>query len=209
MNWIDIVIIVLLLTSIIIGAKKGMVREISALLIFLAAGITSIATIDRFAAWLSTQMGMSSLISTFFSFMLLLAISYAAFKLAGILFYKIASLKSMGKQDQMGGALVGFVRGWVAVGFLVMLTFLLPMPEKFYTAFEKSFIGPLAAKTVPMIYESTSLIHPKSPSFIDKMQTTILASQGPLDNGKQDAYRVLYQMERFFTLSGDKTTTKT
>lgn len=209
MNWIDIVIIALLLASIIIGAKKGMVREISALLIFLAAGITSIATIDRFAAWLTEQMGMSSLISTFFSFMLLLAISYAAFKLAGLLFYKIASLKSMGKQDQMGGALVGFVRGWVAVGFLVMLTFLLPMPEKFYASFEKSFIGPLAAKTVPLIYESTSLIHPKSPSFIDKMQTTILASQGPLDSGKQDAYRVLYQMERFFTLGGDKTTTKT
>ena len=111
MNWIDFVLIALLLTGLVIGAKKGLVRELSAFVIFFAAMIMTLTYIDWFAIWVYSKLGGSPMVSAFVSFMFLLAISYGIFKLAGYIFYKVASVKSQGKPDQVGGAIVGLVRG--------------------------------------------------------------------------------------------------
>ncbi|MDZ4722703.1 MAG: CvpA family protein [candidate division Zixibacteria bacterium] len=205
MNVVDGVLIALLITAVVIGAKKGLVRELSALILFLAAGISAIAYIDKFAVWVYDKVGGSPLISAFIAFILLLAICYTIFKLLGMLFYKVASLKNQGKPDQIGGALVGFLRGWLAVGFLVFFVFLLPMPERFYAEFEKSYIGPVIAKTVPLVFEGTSIVHPSSPSFMDKIESMLLAepsanSSGTreMDEDRAEVYRVMYQLDKFF-----------
>ena len=169
MNWIDGILIVVLLASVIVGSKKGLIRELMAFIIFFTAIIVSVTYIDTFAVWVFSKLGGSPLISAFLSFLLLLAGSYAIFKILGLIFYRIANIKQVGKRDQMGGALIGFFRGWVAIGFLTFLAFLLPMPDAFYTSFEASFFGPAVAKTVPLMYEGTAKMHPKSPDFMAKI----------------------------------------
>jgi uncharacterized membrane protein required for colicin V production len=204
MNWIDGILIALLLTSVIVGSKKGLVRELSAFVVFFASLLTSITYIDKFAIWMYEHIGGSPLISAFVSFFVLLAASYAVFKLLGLLFYKVANLKNQGKPDQVGGALVGFLRGWVAIGFLTFLVFLLPMPDKFYNYFGASFFGPVVAKTVPFMYESTSMVHPQNPSFMKKIESTLLItptgkdSKGAVNEDRAEVYRVIYQLDRFF-----------
>jgi hypothetical protein len=105
----------------------------------------------------------------------------------------------------MGRALIGFLRGWVAIGFLTFLAFLLPLPESFYTAFEASFFGPAVAKTVPLIYEGTAKMHPENPNFMEKIENTLLLEQyegnpgsGGVTPEKAQVYKALYQIERFF-----------
>ena len=205
MNWVDGVLIVLLLVSVIIGSKKGLIRELMAFVVFFTAIIVAVNYIDSFAVWVYDKLGGSPLISAFLSFVILLAISYAAFKILGLLFYRIANVKQIGRKDQMGGALIGFLRGWVAIGFLTFLTFLLPMPDAFYTSFESSFFGPAVAKTVPLMYEGTARVHPNNPDFMQKIERTLLlepydGSSGSsiLKDDKVDVYRALYQIERFF-----------
>ncbi len=206
MNWIDAVLLVLLLVSVIIGSKKGLIRELMAFVVFFVAIIFSIAYIDNFAVWVHNQLGGSPLVSAFISFIALLAISYAAFKLIGLLFYKIADLKRSGRRDQMGGALVGFLRGWVAIGFLTFLVFLLPLPSQFYSAYESSFFGPAVAKTIPLMFEGTAAVHPESPDFMAKIERALLVAQsrgkskgGTMDEDRVEVYLVLQQMRRFFT----------
>lgn len=203
MNWVDGVLLILLLASVIVGSKKGLIRELSAFLVFFAALIISINYIDQFAVWVYDKIGGSVLVSAFLSFVALLALSYAAFKLLGILFYKVANIKQIGKKDQMGGALIGFIRGWVAVGFLTLLTFLLPMPDGFYTAFENSFFGPSIAKTIPLLYDSTAKIHPKNPEFIAQIEKSLMldnaSSGGEVDEDRREVHKVMFQMEKFFT----------
>ncbi len=208
MNWIDGVLLVLLLASVIVGSKKGLIRELMAFVVFFAAIIVSVNYIDSFAVWVYGQVGGSPLISAFLSFALLLAGSYAAFKLLGILFYKVANLKQSGTKDQMGGALVGFLRGWVAIGFLTFLVFLLPMPDAFYTSFEASFFGPVVAKTVPLMYNGTATLHPSKPTFLGQMEKTLLVAPTKsgsggkvLDEHRQQVHQVLYQMEKFFDIA--------
>ena len=204
MNWVDGVLIALLLTSVIIGSKKGLVRELSAFVIFFAALLTSISYIDKFAIWVYDHVGGSPLISAFLSFMILLTVSYAVFKLLGIIFYKVASIKSQGKPAQVGGALVGFLRGWVAVGFLTFLVFLLPMPDKFYDYFGASLFGPVVAKTVPLVFESTSIVHPETPSFMKKIENTLLmqpssgSNKGSVSEERAEVYKVIFQLDKYF-----------
>ncbi len=210
MNWIDAILLVLLLVSVIIGSRKGLIRELMAFVIFFVAIIVSVAYIDNFAVWVYEQLGGSPLVSAFLSFVVLLAISYAAFKLIGLLFYKVADLKRSSKRDRMGGALVGFLRGWMAIGFLAFLVFLLPLPNQFYSAFESSFFGPAVAKTIPLMFEGTAVVHPQSPDFMDKIERALLVAQakgksngGLMDEDRVEVYRVLQQMRRFFTTGFD------
>ena len=205
MNWVDAVLLVLLLASVIVGSKKGLIRELMAFVIFFSAIIISVNYIDYLAVWVFNNLGGSPLISAFLSFVILLAASYAVFKILGIVFYKVANIKQIGKKDQMGGALVGFLRGWVAIGFITFIAFLLPLPASFYTAFEDSFFGPAVAKTVPLMFETTSPIHPQNPNFMEQIEKTLLdvpsqSTSNPLDDeDRVEIHRVLYQIERFFS----------
>jgi uncharacterized membrane protein required for colicin V production len=211
MNWVDFVLIALLLTAIIIGSKKGLVRELSASVAVFTVIILTVNYIDGFAVWVNDKLGVSPLISAFVSFILLLAFSYGLFKLLAYLFYQVATIKSAGKRDQVGGAIVGLVRGWLSIGLLTLVVFLLPLPESFYNAFDSSFLGKAVAKTVPFMYEGTRLMHPANPNFMQKMESTLLTGpdkgksrpgKGSVDNNREEVYRVMYQIDRFFGTAG-------
>jgi uncharacterized membrane protein required for colicin V production len=166
MNWIDGILIAILLASVIVGSKKGLIRELMAFFVFAAAIIISV--------------------------------------------YKIATVKETGRRDQMGGALIGFLRGWLAIGFLTLLVFLLPMPSNFYTSFESSFFGPTVAKTIPLLYEGTSFVHPNNTKFITKIENTLLdvsmepGSDGELSDNRAEVFRVMRQFDLFFNISSNE-----
>jgi len=207
MNWIDGILIVLLLASVIVGSKKGLIRELMAFIVFFTAIIVSVNYIDDFAVLVYSKLGGSPLISALLSFVILIAVSYAVFKILGLLFYKVANIKQVGRRDQMGGALIGFLRGWVTVGFLTLLVFLIPMPNNFYVAFESSFFGPAVAKTIPLMFDGTSKLHPQTPDFMSQMEKTLMIEpsdgSGSADDDRTDVYRTLYRMEKYFTINLD------
>ncbi len=127
----------------------------------------------------------------------------------GMLFYKIANLQKLGKKDQLGGALVGALRGWVIISFVVFVVFLMPMPERFYADFGESFLGPTFARTLPLLYEGSSGLHPGNADFMEKVERTLLyqPSSGTTqqfdfnEEDREQVYRVIYQIDRFFGTS--------
>jgi len=206
MNWVDGILIVLLLGSVIVGSKKGLIRELMAFFIFFASIVVCFNYADHFSVWVFEKVGGSPLSSAFLSFVLLLALAYTVFKISGLLFYKIANIKGSGRRDQLGGALVGFFRGWIGVGFLTFLVFLMPvMPDAFYDEFEESFFGPTIAKTVPLMFEGTAKLHPNNVDFMDQIEKTLMLNNRNgnsgeiLNSDKVEIYKVLYRLEKFFT----------
>jgi membrane protein required for colicin V production len=207
MNWIDIVLLVLLVAAVIIGSRKGLIREIIALVILAATVIVSINYIDIIAEKIYDQIGGSPLVTAIISFVVLLAIVYAVFKLLGMMFYRVAHLQKLGKKDQLGGALVGAVRGWIIISFLIFLVFLAPMPDKFYIDFGESFLGSAFAKTLPMLYDGSAALHPHNPDFMNKVEKTLLQQPNvdmppeermQLSQSREQVYKVMFQMDKFF-----------
>ena len=202
MNWIDGILIAILLAMVIVGSKKGLIREFMAFLVIFVAIIVSVNYIDNFAVWMNQQMDVSPLVSALLSFITLLAGSYLAFKLLGLLFYKLADVKKIGKRDQVGGALVGFLRGWLAASFLTFMTFLMPMPDSYYISFSESFFGPAIAKTIPVMFDKTSAMHPNTPDFMQQMEATLLSPEmsdtGNLSDDRQAVHQALRNLDLYF-----------
>ena len=201
MNVIDYILLALLVAMIIVGSKKGLVRELAAFFTLIPAVIVSINFMDSFSVIVYEKVGGSPMVVTFLSFILLLGITYALFKLIGIGIAKMVKLDRKGRKDQMGGAFIGFARGWVVISFVFFLLFLLPMPAGFYVAVENSFFGPTLVKTIPIIYESSSALHSRSPSFYGKVESALELknSSDRLDLETQsEVASVLFQIQRFF-----------
>lgn len=201
MNVVDYILLALLVLMIYVGSKKGLLRELTAIITLVPAVIISINFMDKLAVFMNDKFGGSPLVMTFLSFILLLGACYAVFKLIGMGLAKMINVQNKGKKDQMGGAFIGFVRGWVVLSFVVFLLFLLPMPARFYTSVEGSFFGPTMVKTIPVMYETTAALHPRNPSFINKVESALelRESSGRLsDDQKADVDLVMYQIKRFY-----------
>lgn len=207
MNWVDIVLLMLLVAAVIVGTKKGMIRELMALVVLVAALVLVFNYVDIIATKVYEQLGGSPLVTAIISFIIFLGIIYAFFRLLSMLFYKFANLQKLGKRDQFGGALIGAIRGWLIISFLVFLVFLFPVPETFYADFEASFLGPTFARTLPLVYETTAGLHPDNPDFMQKVEKTLIQRPGggmsdedkeSLTQSREEIYRVIYQIDRFF-----------
>ncbi len=201
MNFIDYILLALLVAMIIVGSKKGLIRELSALITLVLAVIVSINFMDSFSVWVYEKVGGSPMVVTFVSFIVLIGLMYAAFKLLGMGIARIIHLQKKGRKDQMGGAFIGFMRGWLVISFIFFLLFLLPMPASFYVSVENSFFGPTILKTIPIMFESSSALHAHSPSFYGKVQSALELKKAPGDidpKTKAEVDAVLFQINRFF-----------
>lgn len=180
MNWLDFVLLALLIGSIALGVKRGLIREVMGFVGLVVGVVLAINKVDAVTAWVLSHMKASPVAVSFISFVLILAFFYLVFRFLGMLFKKAFSLSGLGKVDQVGGGFVGFIRGWVLVGFVLFLLFYLPFPERFYQSIENSFFGPALTGSVPVVYESTGFLHPQSPQFMPKIKAALdphLASQ--------------------------------
>lgn len=203
MNIVDYILLALLLAMVIVGSKKGLIRELAAFFTLIPSIVVAILLMDSVAVLAYERIGGSPLVVTFLSFIVLLGMVYATFKLIGLGIAKIIHLQKKGRTDQMGGAFLGFARGWVLISFVFFLLFLLPMPASFYLAVENSMFGPTLIKTIPVIYESSAALHPKNPSFYGKVESalTLRKSNTPVPaNETTNVDLVLYQINRFFNI---------
>lgn len=203
MNIVDYILLGLLLAMVIVGSKKGLLRELTAFFTLIPAIIVSINFMDHFSVLVYEKIGGSPMVVTFISFILLLGLAYATFKLLGLGIARIVNLQRKGKKDQMGGAFIGFMRGWVVMSFVFFLLFLLPMPASFYVAMEDSLFGPTLIKTVPFLYESSSKLHPHHTSFFEKVESALMfkgSTHRMSPEARSEVDLVLYQIHRFFNL---------
>jgi uncharacterized membrane protein required for colicin V production len=201
MNSVDYILLALLIFMVIVGSKKGLIREMTAFITLIPAIIVSINFMDEFSVIVYEKVGGSPMVVTFLSFIILLALAYAAFKLLGKGFARVIHLQHKGRKDQMGGAMVGFLRGWIVLSFVFFLLFLLPMPAGFYLKVEDSLFGPTVIKTIPFMYESSSALHPRNPSFFNKVKSALTLENSSISpNGETQAEvgLVLRQIEEFF-----------
>ena len=207
MNIVDYILLAMLVAMIIIGSKKGLLRELTAFFTLIPAVLVSINFMDTLSVAVYEKIGGSPMVVTFLSFIILLGATYAAFKLLGMGLAKIINLQNKGRKDQMGGAIIGFVRGWVVISFVFFLLFLLPMPARFYLAVQDSLFGPTLVKTIPVLYETSSALHPKNPSFYNKVESalTLKKSNFALNNETRgEVELVLLQFNKFFVTPLDR-----
>lgn len=173
MNWLDFVLIAALLIAVILGSKVGLVRSVMRFFALAGGIIITTNNSDIIAVEVARHIDASPMVIAIISFAILLAVLYGMFRLVVIMFYKVSQIQSLGRTDKIGGGIVGAVRGWVFLGFLFFLMTLLPMPDAYYRMVDSSVLTAPMMKSIPVIYEGSSPLHPESGSFVEKVETSL------------------------------------
>ncbi len=178
MNWVDFVLMGLLVAAIIIGARRGVFSGVMGIIGLTAGVIFSINYSEQITAKFLSHMKVSTVMVVFMAFIVVFVMVYVGIKLLGFFFYKFASLKPLGRVDAVGGAVLGIFQGWIVLGVMLFLMIFLPLPDSFVAKLDNSFFAPGMRGVVPMIYDETTFLHPESPSLVDKLKAALRAEPG-------------------------------
>jgi uncharacterized membrane protein required for colicin V production len=188
MNWFDIALVTVLLITMAVGSKKGLIRELMGFFALALGVIVTVNNIDFLALEIARNIDASPMIIAVVSFTVLLAVLYGVFRLAGFVFYKVGEIHKLGKRDKIGGAVMGAVKGWVLIGLLLFLVTILPMPQAYYRAVDDSILTQPMMRTLPMIFDGTGVLHPKSGSFVSKIEESINQTDQTLASNHKKSY---------------------
>ncbi|HKZ22755.1 MAG TPA: CvpA family protein [candidate division Zixibacteria bacterium] len=177
MNWVDIIVIAGFIPGIYFGLKKGFVREVMGVMGFILGIIIAINYVDWATAKVTSHAQISTQVVSFLSFIFLFLIVFLSFKILGFIFYKIASLQPLGKIDQLGGGMFGFLQSWFAMGFILFLLMFLPIGNSLNRSLDNSFFAPILRASIPFVYEESTVIHPDSDSMVAKLKKALLAKR--------------------------------
>jgi uncharacterized membrane protein required for colicin V production len=189
MNFLDLLLLVGVISCAVWGAKRGFIRMIMITLGLMGAIVIAVHYNDAFTRELSSYFRASPLWVTMVAFVLSSMIIFALFRLGAKLFWKVANLQKLGKTDQFGGALIGLIFGWIMMGYLVFLMVFMPLPYVVQTKIESSVFALRMGSSVPLLYESTEKLHPSQADFMTKMedalQGAMLYSKAPKSQAGQ------------------------
>ena len=118
---LDWVFVVIILLSTLLGVSRGMVREIIALVGWVAAFFVSLYCSADLAVILPFQAHMGLMTRTFVSIVLIVIGCVFLAGLVGKILRSILASVSIGAEDRLLGCLFGFLRGLLIVGLLVFL----------------------------------------------------------------------------------------
>lgn len=215
MNWVDIILIAGFIPGIYFGLKKGFVREVMGVIGFILGIIIAINYVDWATAKVTSHARISTQVVSFLSFIFLFLIVFLSFKILGLIFYRVASLQPLGKLDQLGGGIFGFLQSWLAMGFILFLLMFLPMGNSFNRSLDNSFFAPILRASIPLVYEESSVIHPGSQSMVAKLKKALLAkrtrwagaasdySEEAMAASEQKVNKLITRLEKYFG-TGDR-----
>jgi membrane protein required for colicin V production len=127
MNLLDLAILVIVLLIAVRGFYRGIIQEAATLVGIIASFFLAFYYYNDLARLLLRYFQNYLVTLYFFSFLLLLGLSFFLFRALGLLIKKVVQLALFGWADRVLGGFFGLIKGVVVVYFLVtLLTLLLP-----------------------------------------------------------------------------------
>jgi uncharacterized membrane protein required for colicin V production len=155
-NWVDILVIILLIRTSYIGAHAGLSVEIFKIIGILTGLYLSIKYYSTIGALLTSKVVLPPNISESATFLILILLSILTLKLVELGLTGIVKLKFADKLNKWGGFAVGLVRGLV-ISSLIFIFFTLTQADYLVKSIdERSITGPYIGKIAPFIYQIVS-----------------------------------------------------
>ncbi|OGC90994.1 MAG: hypothetical protein A2W25_07915 [candidate division Zixibacteria bacterium RBG_16_53_22] len=178
MNWVDFTILVIIVLAFLNGYRRGAFKEISTFLGLILGIIFAVNNADWLAAQLHGKFNFSPTVLYMTSYILVLGACIALLKIIGHFFYKLVKIAPLKTANKISGGAFGVIKGLVVIS-LILLLFLFPTPFRSIDGAVESSVTAKPIRTfVPIIYNNTSLVHPRSGDFMAEIEKGILNPQG-------------------------------
>jgi uncharacterized membrane protein required for colicin V production len=173
MNWIDFLILFVLILAFLNGFRRGAFKELSTFIGLIISVIFAVNNADWLAGQLQGKLGFSPTILFLISYVLILAACVAFLKILGHFYYKLVKIQPLKTPNKISGGVLGVIKGVVVLS-LVFLLFLFPTP---FRSIDDAIDGAAMAKTirsvVPLVYNNSFVLHPRSGDFIAEIHKGI------------------------------------
>ena len=127
MNLLDLAILIIVVLIAVRGFFRGIIQEAATLIGIIASFFLAFYYYNELARFLLRYTQNYRVALYFFSFLLLLGLSFFLFRALGLLIKKIVHFTLFGWADRVMGGFFGLIKGVVVVFFLItLLTLLLP-----------------------------------------------------------------------------------
>ncbi|MFC1558056.1 CvpA family protein [candidate division KSB1 bacterium] len=176
MNYIDIIIISIMLFFIIKGFIKGFTREIMGILSFIIA---------FYAALSQMKMAANILNGYFHNYSISLIVGYiAVFLFVFIIIHMIAKAltkllhaTSLGWLNRLGGGVFGFLFGGMLIALLVALLSLTPLTAKIPPGKSNSKLYPYFERVAPRVFDVYLKLIPNSQSLLNDVTGKVISEK--------------------------------
>ena len=151
-SWVDIVVLVVILRTLCVGAKRGLIPEFLTFVGLLVGVVISLQHAEALATALAewTRLPLSWLVPVGIG--LLLGVTWILLSLLRFLGGKLFNLKASATLDRYGGGILGTLRGIVIASFILVFLCQLPAPKVAENVRKRSFSGNFIIRVAPWIY---------------------------------------------------------
>jgi uncharacterized membrane protein required for colicin V production len=161
-NWLDIVGVIIVLRCIYLGAKTGLTAELFRFVGSVLALAVGVHWYGQAAEIIIVNLSLPAWLSQFLCFSVIVLLVRIVFRYSVLVFLKVLNLQFVPQLEKGGGALVGFGRGIVMFGVLVLSLTFIPSDYMTDSIFNGSLSGTFVVKAMERTYKSLTFWVPES-----------------------------------------------
>jgi membrane protein required for colicin V production len=151
-NWVDLLVIILMVRTSYVAFQDGLSHEIFPLIGTAGTAVVCLQYYHKIALFIGGAIALPITLLDFLTFLLLIIIVGLIFKLLGILAEKVMKVTWHPMVEKFGGLLVGCLRGSVVVSLVLIILALAPLPYLQWSIRDKSLTGMYFLRIAPNIH---------------------------------------------------------
>ena len=160
-NWLDLVIVFLLIRGLFLGIRNGLTAEIFRFIGSVLSLTLAIQWHSQTAEILIANFALPAWLSQLLCFVVIAQLIRIIFKYGIILLLKILNIQFMPPLEKPGGAVVGLARAVIVAGALILMLSFFPSKYMTESIYDKSFSGAFLAKATQRTYQSLTFWLPE------------------------------------------------
>ena len=161
LNWVDIIILILLLRTTYTGFTRGLGYEVLNLIGLIATVVIAIHNYKYLGTFFVNRLDLPVEFSNFIGFLILAFGTVLVFRYIRNIFYRYLKVGIFPILERFGGLIFGFIRGCLLVSIVLLCLLLIPNSYIRGSIYHKSLGGMLFLKAAPTCYEYSTRLFPK------------------------------------------------
>jgi uncharacterized membrane protein required for colicin V production len=151
-NWLDILVLIVILRTVYIGTKLGLTAELFNFFGVLVSLVCAVMWYSRMADFLVINFKLPIWLSQFLCFIIIAQILRLIFKYSLALLLKVLNVQFIPQLERIGGGVIGLGRGVILSGIIILAIGLIPNSYLKESIEEKSFSGKFLVTAVENTY---------------------------------------------------------
>ncbi len=160
-NWLDIVVLVIVVRGIYMGAKRGLTAELFNFFGIIISLILSVQWYSRVADVLILNFSLPIWLCNILCFIVIVQIIRLIFKYFLIFFLKVLNIQFIPQLEKIGGGVIGCGRGIIVSGILILTLSFIPNDYMKQSIQSKSFTGSFLINVTERTYSSMTFWLPE------------------------------------------------